>query len=125
LKSLQFLIIAGSTRGIGYGYGSAKGNDEDGFITLLDLSTGSLLADRTNNKRIGSADDDVIAGICDDPNDPDSFYVVGATKGDVGGIPADQLAIQEGSLHQAFVKKMNLHYIKRLPVPVGILCRNC
>jgi hypothetical protein len=72
----------------------------------LDLSTGGLVSDRTNNKRIGSADDNVIAGICHEPNDPDSYYVVGATKGDVNNIIDGVLDIQEGSL-QAFVMKMH------------------
>ena len=113
LKTLpvrQVLIVAGSTRGQGEGYGNADGDDEDGFITVLDPETGGLLSTTgKNNERIGTAEDDVIAGICDDPNDPGSFYIVGATKGDmgtpVGGSPPT------GSL-QAYVQKIDLETLR-------------
>jgi hypothetical protein len=106
VKNDNFLVVAGSTRGLGVGLGPAAGDDEDGFLTLVDIATGELLSGRKNNERIGSEEDDVISGICDDPNDPDSFYVVGATKGDMDGIQDNQLDIEAGSL-QGFIQKMN------------------
>ena len=107
VKNDAFLIAAGSTRGVGDGYGDAWAGDADGYITLLDLETGGLVQGRKNQERIGSDDDDLVTGICDNPNDPNSFYVVGATKGDMGGIQDNQLAIKDNSM-QAFIKKMSL-----------------
>jgi hypothetical protein len=103
------LIVAGSTRGMGTGYGAAEGNDEDGYIsvinptsgTLLDVSDGSL---NRNNVRIGTAQDDIIGGICDDPTDPNSFYIVGGTKGSMATM---DVAPPAGSL-SAYVQKVSL-----------------
>ena len=75
----QFLIVAGSTKGTGYGYGPGGGDDEDVFITILDPNTGELTSGRKNNELIGTEEDDFIAGICDDPVDQGSFYIVGAS----------------------------------------------
>jgi hypothetical protein len=45
------------------------GDDEDGFITLLDLQTGDFPTDVVRSTiRKGSAEDDVVT-VCDDPND--------------------------------------------------------
>jgi hypothetical protein len=100
------LIVAGSTRGMGNGYGSADGNDEDGYISVIDPNSGALVNDGStkNNVRIGTAEDDIIAGICDDPNDPNSFYVVGATKGSMGTMDESP---PTGSL-AAYIQKINL-----------------
>ena len=110
--STGFMVVAGSTRGKGRGYGDAAGDDEDGFITLLDLETGKLVTDRKNQKRFGTAGeatDDEITGICDDPNDPESVYIVGASKGDweKGDIQNGWLDITSGSL-QGFISKIDL-----------------
>jgi hypothetical protein len=111
LKKLEsgerVLVVAGSTRGQGDGYGDADGNDEDGFITVVDTETGKIseLVNR-NNRRIGTAEDDVIAGICDDPNDVNAFYIVGTTKG-VMAPPTSAASPPAGSL-QAYVQKMNV-----------------
>ncbi|KAL3914584.1 MAG: hypothetical protein SGARI_000047 [Bacillariaceae sp.] len=109
LKTLpvrQVLIVAGSTRGHGEAYGSADGDDEDGFLTVLDPELGTLLSTTgKNNERIGTATDDVIAGICDDPNDPSSFYIVGGTKGDMGSPVSGSPPV--GSL-QAYIQKIDL-----------------
>jgi len=105
-KSLGYLAIAGSTRGLGKGYGAAVGNDEDGFIILLDLQTGELSSEvDRNNIREGSAEDDIVLGICQDPDDNESFFVVGATKGLMGttGTTKD---VPQGSL-QGFLRKVN------------------
>jgi hypothetical protein len=103
LKNNEFLVVAGSTRALGDGYGPADGDDEDGYITLLDPATGKLL----QNERYGTAEDDVVSGVCDDPNDPTSIYIVGATKGDNDGIQDDELDITPGSL-QGFISKINM-----------------
>ena len=101
------LIVAGSTRGMGEGYGNAQGDDEDGFLSILDPTTGELKPGVKDNERIGSAKDDVVTGVCHDPNDPDHIYIVGATKGDLGGFKASGEVIVSNSL-QAFIMKMKL-----------------
>ncbi len=111
VKQHKFLIVAGSTRGVGMGYGEAEGTDEDGFITLLDLDTGELYNDAeslssTNNVRIGSAADDAVLGICDDPTDPSAFFVVGATAGQMDD---DETALPPASgSFSGFVSKINV-----------------
>ncbi|KAL3925155.1 MAG: hypothetical protein SGILL_000597 [Bacillariaceae sp.] len=108
----EYLIIAGSTRGLGDAYGSGEGDDEDGFLTVLDPATGELHAGTTNTKREGTAEDDIVTGICDDPTAEDTFYIVGATKG--GGMgtaqatDADLLSqLPNGSL-QPFVRRVSV-----------------
>jgi hypothetical protein len=82
----SLLIVVGSTRGTGPGYGLAEGDDEDGFVTVIDPITGDFLGDGV---REGSAKDDIVTGICDDVDDPDHFFIVGATEGDIGLQQAD------------------------------------
>ena len=100
-SSSPFLIVAGSTRGVGEGYGSAVGDDEDGYIALLDVSTGALLTNRKSSERFGTADDDVVGGVCEDPNDDDIVYIVGETQGDLGAIPADSVPLRCASMVSA------------------------
>jgi hypothetical protein len=109
----EYLIVAGSTRGQGNGYGAANGDDEDGFITVLDPVTGALHTGTTinkNNIREGTTEDDIVSGICDDPSDEQSFFVVGATKGtNLGTQQADSSIIGQlpaGSL-QPFYERSN------------------
>jgi len=105
-KSDGYLAVAGSTRGKGEGYGTANGDDEDGFVTLLDMNTGKLATDvLKNNMREGTAQDDVVLGICDDPDDPSSFYIVGSTQGQMPGATITTPMI-EGSTH-AFLLKVD------------------
>jgi hypothetical protein len=108
----EYVIVAGSTRGLGEGYGNAAGDDEDGFIMVLDPATGSLHSGTTNNNiREGTAEDDIVTGICDDPDDEQSFFVVGATKAnDLGNQQADSTLLEQlpaGSL-QPFVRKVTV-----------------
>ena len=108
LKGEDSLIIAGSTRGLGDGYGRAEGDDEDGFITIVSTSDGQLKPSSKDNERIGTAKDDVVTGICDDPNDSQAFYIVGATKGVLSeATAAGDKDVVENSL-QAFIMKMDL-----------------
>jgi hypothetical protein len=112
-KNLGYLAIAGSTRGLGEAYGAAVGMDEDGFITLLDLQTGELSTDvDRNNIREGSAEDDIVLGICHDPADDSSFYVVGGTKGIIG-TPGTTKDVPEGSL-QAFIRKVDAYTLAEM-----------
>lgn len=107
----EIIAIAGSTRGKGNGYGPADGNDEDGFIALLDPASGGLYEGITNNIREGSAQDDIVTGICDDPNDPGSFYIVGATKGTIGDQQGGSellSGVPEGSL-QPFIRQVSVN----------------
>ena len=109
--SNELVIVAGSTRGLGTGYGSATGDDEDGFITVLDPSTGELFSGITNTKREGSAEDDIVTGICDDTTDPTSFFIVGATRGgDVGTQQASSNMMGQvpAASLQPFIRKINV-----------------
>ena len=112
-NSQEQLIVAGSTRGLGNGYGDATGDDEDGFITVLDPTTGTLHTGTTttNNIREGTGEDDIVSGICDDPSDEQSFFVVGATKGDdLGTQQTDSSLIGQlpVGLLQPFLRKVNV-----------------
>mmetsp|Transcript_15619 Transcript_15619/g.38974 ORF Transcript_15619/g.38974 Transcript_15619/m.38974 type:complete len:1775 (-) Transcript_15619:91-5415(-) len=104
------VIVAGSTRGFGDAYGLAVDNDEDGFVTVLDPKNGQLHTGVTSSKREGSDKDDIVLGICHDPNDPDAFYIVGATEGNLDGIQGTSSTLRQnlpdGSL-QPFIRKMS------------------
>ena len=103
-KSDGYLAVSGSTRGMGYGYGSARGDDEDGFVTLLDMNTGELAENVSrNNLREGTPEDDVVLGMCHDTNDSSSFYIVGGTKGTMPlSTPTTELI--PGSTHAYLLK---------------------
>mmetsp|Transcript_37109 Transcript_37109/g.90205 ORF Transcript_37109/g.90205 Transcript_37109/m.90205 type:complete len:1792 (-) Transcript_37109:112-5487(-) len=119
----KFLVVAGSTRAKGTGYGQSQGTDEDGFLTLIDKNTGNLLdltssvavsaGITTNNARIGTYADDIITGICNDPNDPDSFFIVGATQARFSSALQDDEGpnIPEGSL-RGFISKISVTDLK-------------
>jgi hypothetical protein len=115
----HFLIVAGSTRGESEGYGEGVGTDEDGFIALVDHETGKLLdidsaaaskgSISHNNARVGTAADDIVSGICNDYSDPDSFFIVGATRGNFDN--PDQTQIEPGGVEgsmQGFIMKMSI-----------------
>jgi len=100
-NGLQHLLISGSTRGSGKGFGRAAANsvDEDGFVMQLKLSDGSFVKhDRHEGKvynfqddlREGTPSDDFIRGMCnnrgkghEDSGRSDCFYIVGGTQGDM------------------------------------------
>jgi len=104
------LIVAGSTKAQGFGYGDSEGDDEDGFVTVLDPSSGALgnkaSSTAQTNERHGTAKDDFVTSLCDDPLNGDAFYIVGTTMGDMNGILDGNLVPPEGSL-QAYVRKLN------------------
>jgi len=105
-KSYGYLAVSGSTRGMGKGYGAATGSDEDGFVALIDTDSGEL-SDSINkdNVRVGTAEDDFVLGMCHDPNDDSSFYVVGGTMGRLK--KAENITeTNPGSTH-AFILKLN------------------
>ena len=81
--------------------------------------TSALSEGRKNNVRIGSIKDDVVAGICDIPNDPVHFYIVGATKGDMGGIKASGEHIVENSLLKpsSLVRLLILPIVEIMQIP--------
>lgn len=90
------LIAAGSTSGMGNGYGDAEGDDEDGYLTIIDTETGTVV----ESDRIGTEADDIISGICHDPADTESIYIVGSTT----GVMADS-ATDVGNGWQPFAQK--------------------
>jgi hypothetical protein len=104
-KSKGYLAISGSTRGMGSAYGAGTGNDEDGFVTLLDMNTGELFESAgKNNLREGTPDEDVVLGMCHDSNDDSAFYIVGGTKGKM--LNAEITKTPDGSTH-AFLLKID------------------
>lgn len=91
----DIVVVVGSTDGMGADFG---GNETvigegtmSGFLTKRHKNAGKLVdVSGTNNKvshRVQSINgaDDWIAGMCNDPNDPDHFYIVGATGGQLNG----------------------------------------
>lgn len=96
-KGTRHLLVSGSTRGTGRGYGPADPNtiDQDGFVMQLDPKDGSFLMHKRqqskkkdlvglNNLREGTGADDFIRGMCHRKTPgSDKFYVVGGTKGDM------------------------------------------
>ena len=65
------LLVVGSTTG--------EKSWQDGYVTRHDLETGDLADTKAHTYIMWG---DMITGICDDQNDPDSFYVVGTSRTD-------------------------------------------
>ena len=117
LEFPNFLVVAGSTRGLGEWFGDADDSgDYDGFVTLLDKPSGSVYSPRFRRKlllrnlqevgvqhgsaRLGSDADDYILRICSDPSSSTpEIYAVGA-KADKGQ--------NDGKSAQAFVLKLSI-----------------
>lgn len=106
-KEPGMIIVAGSTAAQGDSYGPSDGQDEDGYIAILDPATGQLMPGRINSQRFGTQDYDVVTSLCHDPNDPTSFYIVGGTTGQMDVVQKDILQPPQNSL-QAFIKKVNV-----------------
>ena len=104
----QKLLIVGSTRGSGPAYGNAPSPDEDGFMTVLDLKSGSIV----RTERFGTDKPDVIMGVCEDPNDPDYVYLTGATQGTTSNTIKDEDALTppSGSL-SGFVTRVSVEQL--------------
>jgi hypothetical protein len=84
LKDNQLLVV-GNTKGIGLASGdqtSSSVHSEDGFITKLDTATGDLYEGADSILNVAQKNDAILTHICDDPNDPNAFFVVGATRSD-------------------------------------------
>jgi hypothetical protein len=118
----EILIAAGSTRGMGVGYGDALGDDEDGFISIISTLNGKLINEdgNTSNKRIGTDKTDLILGICDDPTNPNAFYIVGTTGAepfDEGGmgdrVDSTVIMTNDGSLH-GYIQKIQLDTLEKI-----------
>ena len=105
------LIIAGSTAAQGEGYGPGTGEDEDGFVTILDPATGELHnsdveGSARTSQRFGSDSFDIVTNICDDPIDENAFYIVGATVGDMNGHIFEDIVLPPTGSLQAFIRKV-------------------
>jgi hypothetical protein len=117
----EILIVAGSTRGIGIGYGDAEGDDEDGFISVVSTLNGKLINEDGNNSnvRIGTDKTDLILGICDDPTNPNAFYIVGTTaakpfEGEMGDrVERTVVMTNDGSLH-GYIQKIQLDTLEKI-----------
>lgn len=111
----DILIVVGSTVGNGAAFAgaSASGTDMDGFVTKVRTDVGTLHRDWTDPEdnpsttRVQSINgqDDWVLGICHDPKDQAHFYLVGATRGNLGGAVDGSTADPST---QAYVLKMEL-----------------
>lgn len=106
----NYLIVVGSTLGYGEAFGYHEpeiytSNDYDGFITRLQVETGSLVSNGANDLpsvRVESLNqrNDWITSVCASPINPNQFYVVGATEGYMSKSTSDSEAV---SSVQAFL----------------------
>jgi hypothetical protein len=113
------LIVVGSTTGYGeaFGTGPDTGNDMDGFVTKLRTDVGTPYKDWSNpdaspsTTRIQSVNgqDDWVMGICHYPKDPDHFFLVGATRGQLGAAVAGSTADPST---QAYLMKVETSSLK-------------
>ena len=111
------LVIAGATAGRGEVYGSVTGTEEDGFLAILDPSTGAMRNAHGDgsgraSQRFGSESYEIVTDICDDPFDDDAFYIVGSSKGDMNGHIVDDIVIPPTGSLQAFIRKVNAHTLE-------------
>jgi len=106
------LIVAGSTAAKGEAYGTVTDGNVQGFVTILDPSTGEMAnadADESGKtfQRFGSDILDIVTNICDDPFDPNAFYIVGATFGDIGVWPEEDIVRPPRGSMSAFISKVS------------------
>lgn len=97
------VIVAGYTSGNGAAYGVGSGPENvDGFLTVitpnLNLRSSNPVA------RMASEKEDMFLGICDDVNNPDYFYVVGASgdKNLAGDLVDHESAFKDHELPENF-----------------------
>ena len=93
------LVVVGNTRGNGNHFGTGDGEHMDGWIFVVDPTTGDVT---TSSRFSNSGGDNWIKGVCSDPNDSDTLYIVGATT--TGG---DEEEATAGSIHP-FVAKISV-----------------
>jgi hypothetical protein len=94
------LIVVGTTSASGLAFGQNSGTTQDGFITKINTETGNLSTEDMQpvvriNKNNGN---DMLTNICDDPNDSNAFYVVGAVQGMMGDLLPTLLKIKLNTL---------------------------
>jgi hypothetical protein len=113
-----FVTISGSSRSTGAALGedasTQMGDYEDAFFATYEMNTGALV----NTQRVDSVGDTFVLGMCDDPNDSSSFYVVGGTSHNTHAADGDnthQAGLLKdavpGSIH-GFVYKVNASDLK-------------
>lgn len=113
------LIVVGSTTGYGeaFGTGPETGNDMDGFVTKFRTDVGTPYREwstpdtNPSTTRIQSVNgqDDWVMGTCHDPKDPTHFYLVGATRGQLGAAVAGSTA---NPSTEAYLRKMETSSLK-------------
>jgi hypothetical protein len=100
----DMLLVVGSTFDNGMIVGESQGEDQDGFITKFDTSTGALYQSVRNVGRIGQEMDDYITNICDDPTDHGHVYTVGASRDDKDNLIAMLYKIRVETLTTVWVQ---------------------
>lgn len=129
-----YVLISGSTRSTGAAFGKddgkASGDYDDAFFAIYDKTTGDLV----NGERVETPGDDFVLGMCHDPNDSSSFYVVGGSsaKAHSQANPSDPEKTQKaaalkdalsGSIH-AFVLKVSTDLKVQWKHVIGSVHRN-
>ena len=116
--SNDILIVVGSTVGNGAAFaGPFTGDDMDGFVTKVRTDSGKIYRDWENPQdnpsttRIQSVNggDDWVLGICRNPRDQEHFYLVGATRGQLGSAVDGST---ENPSTQAYLMKMELNSLE-------------
>ncbi|GKY97834.1 hypothetical protein MPSEU_000741500 [Mayamaea pseudoterrestris] len=124
----DILLAVGTTSGHGDAFGkdAMSGDDLDGFITKINPATGKMAGSWDDPSNLASVRlqsmnrrDDWVSGLCHNPRDSSSIYVVGATK---GRIDPDAPESMHSDSVQAFVMKVNVYtltptWIRQLPAP--------
>lgn len=127
------LILAGSARGEDDAIpGPSDPNDTDGFVALIDPSSGQIVRAKRLNTQPGAMDR--VEGICVDPSGA-GFYAVGTTTGVVGTETNDPASNKTKAVLWRFNRELDIEWTKQLdaisgplsthPDEPGIIGRKC
>jgi len=99
------LIVAGSTRGSGFGLGESTDFSMSGFITIVDATLGMVLRNRRVSSVSPGSTSDHILGLCQDKEN--HLYAVGMTNGEMNNAQQSSQGPRSESIFQAFLQKIN------------------
>ena len=77
------LVVVGTTR--------TDAGDFDGIMAKVNVEDGTFETENSGSRSVAyfssvTGSDDWIHGVCSDPDDPDSFFIVGATGGNANAL---------------------------------------
>lgn len=127
------LILAGSARGEDDAIpGPSDANDMDGFVALIDPSSGQIVRTKRLNTQPGAIDR--VEGICADPSGA-GLYAVGTTTGNVGTESNGPASNKTKAVLWRFNQGLDIEWTKQLdaisgplsthPDKPGIIGRKC